>query len=78
LLSTEYGHLKGFSAIEEVVAGLTERFLSDSPDFTALDNAIDLDSPIQDLISAEEIVEELRHQDSTKACGIDGVHIRLM
>jgi hypothetical protein len=46
LLPTECGRLKGFSAIEEVVAGLTERFSSDSPDFTALDNAIDLDSPI--------------------------------
>jgi hypothetical protein len=78
LLPTECGRLKGFSAIEEVVAGLTERFSSDSPDFTALDNALDLDSPIQDLISTEEIVEELRHQDSTKACGMDGVHIRLM
>jgi hypothetical protein len=78
LLPTECGRLKGFSAIEEVVAGLTERFSSDSPDFTALDNALDLDSPIQDLFSAEEIVEELRHQDSTKSCGMDGVHIRLM
>jgi hypothetical protein len=47
-------------------------------DSTALDNALDLDDPIQDLTSAKEIVEELRHQDSTKACGVDGVHIRLM
>jgi hypothetical protein len=46
LLPTECGRLKGFSAIEEVVARLTERFSSDSPDFTALDNALNLDGPI--------------------------------
>ena len=29
-------------------------------------------------MSIEDIVAELRHQDSNKACGIDGVHIRLI
>ena len=31
-----------------------------------------------DLVSSEEIVEELRYQDSSKACGMDGIHIRLI
>jgi hypothetical protein len=31
-----------------------------------------------ELVSSKEIVEELRYQDSSKACGIDGIHIRLI
>jgi hypothetical protein len=31
-----------------------------------------------ELVSSEEIVEELRYQDSSKACGMDGIHIRLI
>jgi hypothetical protein len=31
-----------------------------------------------ELVSSEEIVEELQHQDSSKACGMDGIHIRLI
>jgi hypothetical protein len=62
LLPTEEGRRRGLSAIEEVTTGLKARFTPDS----------DM------LVSSEEIVEELRHQDSTKACGMDGIHIRFM
>ena len=31
-----------------------------------------------DLVSSKEIIKELRYQDSSKAYGIDGIHIRLM
>lgn len=78
LLPTESGRLKGLSAIEEVVAGLSEHFSSDSPGFATLDDALEPDDAIQDYVSVEEIVEELRHQGSNKACGMDGVHICLM
>jgi hypothetical protein len=30
------------------------------------------------LVSSREIVEELRYQDSSKACGMDGIHIRFI
>lgn len=75
LLPTEAGRLMGLSAIGEVAAGLAGRFSSDSASF---DHAPCLEEDSSDYISVEEIVEELRHQDSSKACGMDGVHIRLM
>jgi hypothetical protein len=78
LLPTASARLKGLSAIEEVAAGLSERFSSDSPGLATLDDAFESDGATQDYVSIEEIVAELQHQDSNKACGMDGVHIRLM
>ena len=78
LLPTPNARLKGLSAIEEVAAGLSERFSSESPGFATLDNAFEPDSTTQDYVSIEDIAAELRHQDSNKACGMDGVHICLM
>jgi hypothetical protein len=88
LLPTEEGRRRGLSTIEEVTTGLKARFTPDSessplrsyldtPDFDATDfDTTNFDSNI--LVSSKEIVEELRHQDSTKACGIDGIHIRFI
>jgi hypothetical protein len=78
LLPTASARLKSLSAIEEVAAGLSERFSSDSPGLATLDDVFESDGATQDYVSVEEIVAELQHQDSNKACGIDGVHIRLM
>jgi hypothetical protein len=88
LLPTEEGRRRGLSAIEEVTTGLEARFTPDSessplrshlnaPDFDPTDfDTAAFDSDMS--VSSEEIVEELQHQDSSKACGIDGIHIRLM
>jgi hypothetical protein len=88
LLPTEEGRRRGLSAIEEVTTGLEARFTPDSessplrsyldaPDFDPTDfDTADFDSDMS--VSSEEIVEELRHQDSSKACGMDGIHIRFM
>lgn len=82
LLPTETGRVKGISAIEEVAAGLAERFSARGSDsFTpkASDSITsDLVGAGPDYVSAEDILEELQHQDPSKACGMDGVHIRLM
>ena len=84
LLPTEEGRRRGLSAIEEVTTGLKARFTPDldptdfdTADFDTADfNTADFDTA--DLVSSEEIIEELRHQDSSKACGMDGIHIRLV
>ena len=78
LLPTASARLKGLSAIDEVAAGLSERFSSGSPGFATLDDAFEPDGATQDYVSTDDIVSELQHQDSNKACGMDGVHIRLM
>jgi hypothetical protein len=78
LLPTASARLKGLSAIEEVTAGLSERFSCDAPGSATLDDAFEPDAATQDYVSIEDIVAELRHQDSNRACGMDGVHIRLM
>ena len=65
LLPTEEGRRRGLSAVEEVTTALEARFASDrdsSPLLSRLD-AADLDDTDFDhglLVSAEEIVEELR------------------
>jgi hypothetical protein len=84
LLPTEEGRRGGLSAIEEVTTGLKARFTPDfdptdfdTADFNTADfNTADFDTT--ELVSSKEIVEELRHQDSSRACGIDGIHIRLI
>jgi hypothetical protein len=85
LLPTGEGRRKGLSAIEEVTSDLQVRFTpnsepppldSDSGLDTCNSDTSDLDDNL--LVSAEEVVEELRHQDSSKACGMDGIHIRLL
>lgn len=82
LLPTESGRLKGLSAIEEVAAGLAERFSSEPSDTITTEQSHSITSGWggagPDYISAEDIVEELQRQDPSKACGMDGVHIRLM
>ena len=84
LLPTEEGRRRGLSAIEEVTTGLKARFTPDldptdfdTADFDTADfNTADFNTA--DLVSSKEIIEELRYQDSSKACGIDGIHIRLV
>jgi hypothetical protein len=84
LLPTEEGRRRGLSAIEEVTTGLKARFTPDldptdfdTADFDTADfNTADFNTA--DLVSSKEIIEELRYQDSSKACGMDGIHIRLM
>jgi hypothetical protein len=85
LLRTGEGRRKGLSAIEEVTSDLQARFTPDSEppplDSDSGLDACDFDTSDFDddlLVSAEEVVEELRHQDSSKACGMDGIHIRLL
>lgn len=75
LMPTEMGRLRGASAIEEVSEGLAKRFASQST-APAQNSCSGVGS--LDYFSIEEIAEELRHQDSSKACGMDGIHIRLM
>lgn len=75
LMPTENGRMRGVSAIKEVAGGLARRFTSQS---AAPSQSSCPQVNILDYISAEEIAEELRHQDSSKACGMDGIHIRLM
>lgn len=75
LLPTERGRLRSLSAVEEAATGLAERFDSDPESAARADDVLD-GSP--DYISAEEVVEELQHQDASKACGVNGIHIRLM
>ena len=74
LLLTKEGRRRGLSAIKEVTTSLKARFTPDL-DPTDFDTA---DFDTADLVSSEEIIEELRHQDSSKACGMDGIHIRLV
>jgi hypothetical protein len=85
LLRTGEGRRKGLSAIEEVTSDLQARFTPDSEppplDSDSGLDACDFDTSDFDddlLVSAEEVVEELRHQDSSKAYGMDGIHIRLL
>lgn len=78
LLPTESARLRGLSAVEEITNKLAERFSSNSSDSVTPDQAFDLEGGSPDYVSIEEITEELRHQDISKACGMDGIHIRLM
>jgi hypothetical protein len=84
LLPTEEGRHGGLSTIEEVITSLKARFTPDfdptdfdTTDFNTADfNTTDFNTA--DLVSSKEIIEELRYQDSSKACGIDSIHICLM
>ena len=79
LLPTEEGRRGGLSTIEEVTTSLKARF---TPDFDPTDfdtaNFNTADFNTADLVSSKEIIEELRYQDSSKAYGTDGIHIRLI
>ncbi|KAK2979211.1 hypothetical protein RJ640_003141 [Escallonia rubra] len=82
LLPTETGRNRGITAIEEVAEGFAHRFTSESPlpDPEVFDHdneANDGGNAIEEF-SIEEVTRELRHQDASKSCGGDGVHIRLM
>ena len=60
MLPTASALLKGLSAIDEVAAGLSERFSSGSPSFATLDDAFEPDGATRDYVSNEDIVTELR------------------
>jgi hypothetical protein len=83
LLPTGEGHRKGLSVIEEVMSNLKVRFTPDSrpPPLHSNSGLDTYDSNTSDddlLISTKEVVKELRYQDSSKACSMDGIHIRLL
>jgi hypothetical protein len=84
LLPIEEGRRRGLSTIEEVMTSLKARFTPDfdTADFNTADfNTTDFDTAdfnTADLVSSKEIIEELRYQDSSKACGMDSIYICLI
>ena len=78
LLPTEDGLARRMSALEEVSSRLAERFTSRAAgivDLTPRDRVFQDDlSPF----TTEEVAGELALQDTSKACGADGVHVRVL
>lgn len=75
LLPTPRARSEGLSAIQEVAKVLTERFYAG---FTPAAQEVDVVNRSLDYVSVEDVIEELQHQDASKACGMDVIHIRLM
>ncbi|SMQ53757.1 unnamed protein product [Zymoseptoria tritici ST99CH_3D7] len=77
LVPTPAGKARGITAIDEVTEGFTGRFVSTAT--LPVQEMFPVDDRSASLsFSIDEIMQELTHQDATKAYGNDGVHIRLM
>ena len=77
VLPSERGRSAGLSALQEISDSLAERYagralLSDgSVDGIGADQS-------RDEVSESHVVREIRRQDASKACGLDGVHMRVI
>lgn len=77
ILPSERGRSAGFSALQEISDSLAERYagralLSDeSVDGIGADQS-------RDELSESHVVREIRRQDASKTCGLDGVHMRVI
>jgi hypothetical protein len=81
LVVIEAGRARGITALEEVRTRLAIRFSSVSDVSSLSDTSEISDISHDDGLSpfdTDEIAAEIRLQDTSKACGADGIHIRLI
>lgn len=79
ILPSERGRSQGLSALQEISCSLAERYAGRAlvPGDSADGVGMDQDRSHAGL-SESHVVKEIRRQDASKTCGLDGVHMRVI
>jgi hypothetical protein len=77
ILPSERGRLKGRSALQEISGSLADRYAGLSSVRDRPIDGIEVD-PTDDELSEGDVAREIRRQDASKTCGLDGVHMRVI
>ena len=79
ILPSERGRSAGLSALREIRDSLAERYAGRAllSDESAHGIGVTLDQS-RDALSESHVAKEIRRQDASKTCGLDGVHMRVI
>ena len=77
ILPSERGRAGGISALREISHSLAERYAGRALVCGGSVGATEADQA-HDELSESDVTREIRSQDASKACGLDGVHMRVI
>lgn len=80
ILPSERGRSAGLSALQEISDSLEKRYAGRALVSDGWVDGVGVDQRHDELsvVSESHVVSEIRRQDASKACGLDGVHMRVI
>ncbi|KAI6788852.1 hypothetical protein KC343_g2541 [Hortaea werneckii] len=77
VLPSKRGRSEGLSALQEISGSLAERYAGRALVLDGSGDGIEADET-HDELSESDVKREIRRQDASKTCGLDGVHMRVI